>query len=247
MFSKGPAGASQNRRGMAKKPASAQSFNGFSTDAIRFLRDLDKHNDRAWFAARKEIYERELLEPLGALLADATAAMRKAKLPLAADPRVSRFRIYRDIRFSPDKRPYKTYVGAYLSPPGGGKLAPGGFYVHIDPKEPFMAVAFYQLDNEQLARWRNALAKNPKRFQTMLKALERGGVKISETHVALKRMPRGFEAHADSPIAKYFRYGSFMVSEPLKIKDVSNKGLIAMMVSLAKKARPLLNYGASLD
>jgi uncharacterized protein (TIGR02453 family) len=230
----------------ARPRARASSFDGFSPAAIRFLRDLDKHNDRAWFMPRKELYERELLEPLGALLADATDAMRKAKLPLAADPRVSRFRIYRDIRFSPDKRPYKTYVGAYLSPPEGGKLAPGGLYLHVDPKDPFITIAFYQLDKAELAKWRQAMARDPKTFQNMLKALDRNGVKISQEHASLKRMPRGFEAHAGSPIAKYFLLDSFMVSRRLKTRDLTNKGLIAKMVALAKKGKPLLDYGARL-
>jgi uncharacterized protein (TIGR02453 family) len=204
---------------------------------------LAKNNDRAWFAPRKHTYETELLEPLRALLVDATEAMRKAKIPLGADPIHSTFRIYRDIRFSPDKRPYKTNLGAYLSP-GGKPHEPGGLYLHIQPKQSFIAVAFYQLDKEPLLRWRTAMAKDPKRFQSMLRALERNGLKISEESESLKRMPRGFEAFAESSIAKYFRFGSFTVSEQLSDKDLSSRKIIERMVGLAKKAKPLLEYGA---
>ena len=224
---------------------SADRFAGFSAAGLKFLRDLAKHNDRTWFVPRKHIYEAELLEPLRALVADATRALCSAKLPIAADPRRSTFRIYRDIRFSTDKRPYKTNLGAYL-PPAGEHDAPGGLYIHIQPRQSFVAVAFYQLDKEQLLRWRGAMAKDPKRFQSMLRALERNGLKISDDGQSLKRMPRGFEAHAESPIAKYFRFGSFMVSERLSDKDVSSTWLIDRMVGLAKKAKPLTEYGRSL-
>ena len=224
---------------------SADRFSGFSPTALKFLRDLAKNNDRTWFVPRKDIYEAQLLEPLRALVADATKAMRSAKLAIAADPRRSTFRIYRDIRFSADKRPYKTNLGAYL-PPDGEHDAAGGLYVHIQPRQSFMAVAFYQLDKEQLLRWRSAMAKDPKRFQSMLRALERNGLKISDDGQSLKRMPRGFEAQAESPIAKYFLFGSFIVSEQLLDKDVSSRRLIDRMVGLAKKAQPLTEYGRSI-
>jgi uncharacterized protein (TIGR02453 family) len=224
---------------------SSQKFSGFSAAALKFLRDLATHNDRAWFVPRKHIFETELQEPLRAMVADASEAMRKAKIKLGADPTRATFRIYRDVRFSRDKSPYKTNLGAYLSSAGVHDEA-GGLYVHIQPKKCFMAVAFYQLDKPALQRWRTAMAEDPGRFQAMLKALKRNGLSIAEDGDALKRMPRGFEAHADSPIAKYFRQGSFMISERLTDEDVKSKRLISKMVALAKKAKPLLEYGRSV-
>jgi uncharacterized protein (TIGR02453 family) len=206
---------------------------------------LAKNNDRKWFAPRKQTYESELLEPLQALVADATDALRKAKIPIGADPMRSTFRIYRDIRFSPDKRPYKTNLGAYL-PSGGSHDEPGGLYIHVEPNKSFMAIAFYQLDKPVLLRWRTAMAKNPKRFQAVLRALERNGLKISEEGESLKRMPRGFEAYADSPIAKYFRLGSFTVSERLTDKEITSAAIVNRTVALARKAKPLLEYGRAL-
>jgi uncharacterized protein (TIGR02453 family) len=230
-----------------KEDEDTAPFNGFSKAGMRFLADLAKHNDRAWFQPRKHIYESELLEPLQALVADASDALRKAKIPIGAIPTGSIFRIYRDVRFSRDKSPYKTNLGAYLSPSSGGPhSAPGGIYVHIQPKRSFITVAFYELDKERLHRWRSAMAKDPKRFQTMLRALERNGLSISEGHEALKRMPRGFEAHAASPIARYFRLGSFTAGEELSDADVTSKRLIGRIVALAKKAKPLLAYGAAV-
>ncbi len=106
---------------------------------------MDDHHDRSWFTPRKHIYEAELLEPLRALVADATEALGKAKIPIGADPKRAPFPIYRDVRFSPDKSPYKTNLGSYLSQ-DGDHGTPGGLYIHIQPKQAFMALAFYQID-----------------------------------------------------------------------------------------------------
>src|SRR5579864_7469395 len=120
----------------------SHKFSGFSPAGLKFLRDLAKNNNRAWFAPRKHVYEAELLEPLRGFVADASEAMRKAKIPLGANPAGSVFRIYRDIRFSPDKSPYKTNLGAYL-PYRGIRGAPGGLYIHVAPKESFAVAGFY--------------------------------------------------------------------------------------------------------
>lgn len=226
---------------MAKAP-SDDAFTGFSPQALKFLRDLKKNNDRAWFAPRKELYERECLAPLRALTVDLARALRKAKIPIDADPSRVGFRIYRDVRFSPDKSPYKTNLGTYL-PYRGIRGAPGGLYIHVSPKESFAVAGFYQLDKEPLQRWREAMASDPKRFQTVLRALERKDLALSHAHEALKRMPRGFEALAESPIAGYFKIGTFMVSEKLSDSDLGSSGLIDKSVALVKKAKPLLEYG----
>ena len=227
------------------KPQPPKRFTGFSPAALRFLRDLAKNNNRDWFLPRKQTYETELLEPLRALAADATQAMRKAKIPIAADPLRPTFRIYRDIRFSLDKRPYKTNLGVYL-PPAGQHDAAGGLYVHIQPKQSFMALAFYQLDKPHLLRWRTAMAKDPKRFQAMLRALEKNGLNISDDGDALKRMPRGFETFEGSPISGFFKYRSFIASDQLSDADIADDGLIERTVVFVKKARPLLNFGWQL-
>lgn len=226
----------------AKLAATVAEFQGFPTGALRFLRDLAKYNDRSWFAPRKEFYEAELLEPLRALVADASAAMRKAKVPLEGDPRKSTFRIYRDIRFSPDKSPYKTNLGAFLAH-NGDHNSPGGLYIHIQPKTSFLAIGFYQLDKPLLQRWRVAMAAKPKEFERMLKALEHNDLHLSESEDVLKRMPRGFEDRAASPISEQFRRQTFMVSETLSDDEVCSAGLIDRMVTAAKRAKPLLTYG----
>ncbi|HTA54961.1 MAG TPA: DUF2461 domain-containing protein [Candidatus Acidoferrales bacterium] len=225
---------------MAK--AAVETFTGFSPQALKFLRDLKKNNDRAWFAPRKELYERECLAPLRALTVDLAGALRKAKIPIDADPSRVGFRIYRDVRFSRDKSPYKTNLGTYL-PYRGIRGAPGGLYIHITPKESFAVAGFYHLDKEPLQRWREAMASDPRRFQNVLRTLERNDLALSDQEPTLKRMPRGFEALAESPIASYFKTETFMVSEKLSDADLADTGLIKRSLALVKKAKPLLEYG----
>lgn len=220
-------------------------FRGFSPAALKFLRDLARNNDRAWFTPRKETYQTELVQPLQALVADATAALHRAKIPLGGDPKRSAFRIYRDIRFSADKSPYKTNVGAFLKREDSPD-APGGLYIHIQPKQCFMAAGFYEIDAALLQRWRAAMARDPKGFESMVRMLERGKLQLSEHENALKRMPRGFESFAESAIAKYFRFRSFITSETLSDDDVMDSALIERVASLAKRAKPLLVYGWSV-
>ncbi len=74
------------------------SFNGFSNQAIQFLRDLAVHNQRDWFNPRKEFFRSDLQEPLAQLVRTTTDLLRKARIPLRADPKRSVFRLYRDTR-----------------------------------------------------------------------------------------------------------------------------------------------------
>src|SRR6185436_13875672 len=95
---------------MSEQPA-------FTPALFRFLRDLRKNNDRDWFAAHKESYERDVKEPALAFVAGFAAALRRLSPHLVADPRPvggSLFRIHRDVRFGADKRPYKTHVGIHF-------------------------------------------------------------------------------------------------------------------------------------
>ncbi len=223
------------------------SFTGFASSGLELLRDLAENNDRAWFAERKERFESELFGPLRALIAELSEAMARARLPLRGDPKRSAFRIYRDVRFSPDKRPFKTNLGAYLTY-DGARETPGGLYVHIQPKASFAAVAFHDIEKPLLQRWRSAMASDPRSFRRVLAALERNGCKLDgpEKWGSLVRMPRGFEAQAESDLADFFRLRSFVVSEALSDSAVRSAALVERLVKLTKAARPLLDYGWSL-
>ncbi|SFK07466.1 DUF2461 domain-containing protein [Caulobacter sp. UNC279MFTsu5.1] len=109
------------------------SFPGFAAADLAFLTGLAAHNDREWFTANRAVYDDRLKPALAALIDALNAAFAARDLPLAGDPKKSVFRIHRDVRFSKDKRPYKTHVSATLTR-DGQKLSPGLVYVHIEPE-----------------------------------------------------------------------------------------------------------------
>jgi uncharacterized protein (DUF2461 family) len=114
------------------------SFPGFAAADLAFLTGLAAHNDRDWFTANRAVYDDRLKPTLAALIDALNGALAARDLPLAGDPKKSVFRIHRDVRFSKDKRPYKTHVSATLTranPDGTWqKLSPGLVYVHIEPE-----------------------------------------------------------------------------------------------------------------
>ncbi|CAN7501952.1 DUF2461 domain-containing protein [Caulobacter sp. LjRoot300] len=114
------------------------SFPGFAAADLAFLTGLAAHNDRDWFTANRAVYDQRLKPTLAALIDALNAAFAARDLPLAGDPKKSVFRIHRDVRFSKDKRPYKTHVSATLTRANldgtWQKLSPGLVYVHIEPE-----------------------------------------------------------------------------------------------------------------
>ena len=116
-------------------------FAGFRSAAFAFLNELRDNNDPAWFKPRKVVYEAEVLAPFRDLIVAVGAALGEAGLPLVGDPRRGIFRIYRDVRFSPDKRLYKTHAGAVLTR-SGSKRDPGLLYLHVAPGESMAAAGW---------------------------------------------------------------------------------------------------------
>ena len=223
-------------------------FTGFPRDGLRFLDELARNNDRAWFQARKERFERTLAEPMRAFVADASGALSAARIPIGGNARRSIFRFYRDVRFSADKRPYNTHLAAYLSY-DGERTTQGGLYVHVAPRASRLAIAFYRIERPMLQRWRASMAQSPARFRRVLAALERNGLSLTgpeNLEEALTRMPRGFERYAESPLAPYFRLRHFVVRRPLSASEVCSGKLVAQSVAFVRAAKPLLEFGWSL-
>ena len=130
--------------------AAAPAFTGFTPAAIQFLADLAANNDRAWFQPRKGDYERLLKEPMEAMITALADRLAARGVPIEADPKRAPFRIYRDTRFSKDKSPYKTHLGASFPWVGGpdahvpadgshaARTHGNGGYFHFQPGEMFV-------------------------------------------------------------------------------------------------------------
>jgi uncharacterized protein (TIGR02453 family) len=175
----------------------------FTPETMKFLRGLARHNDRDWFAARKPIYERALKAPMLALVDELTAAMFDFAPDHMRPAHKSVMRIYRDIRFSSDKRPYKTHLAAWWSRRGMEKTSGAGFYLQLSPRECLLAAGVYMPQPEQLLAIRRWMAEHHTAYRALTaKLLKQRASKFSSATPAfspidpdaLTRMPRGFPA-----------------------------------------------------
>ena len=221
-------------------------FKGFSQDAFKFLIGLRNNNDRVWFKARKDTYDTEVKFPMECLLGEFTPDRRPNGFPLRGDPKRGMFRIYRDVRFSKDKNPYKVHCGAVLTP-SGAKGDPGIVYIHIEPGESFLSAGFYSLDREFLYAWRTRIASNPDEFMEVVAPFTKPDSKYFLRHRgALKTMPRGFQEHADSPAADYIKWKHFLVGLKVTDKQAQSRKLVDLVGELADITLPFLSYGWSI-
>lgn len=189
-------------------------------EVLEFLKELKEHNDRDWFhehkgrytSARKKV--EEFLNRLIPLLKkfDPTLDMITAKDCL--------FRIYRDVRFSADKSPYKTNIGAYLAR-GGRKSPYAGYYVHIEPGSSFLAGGMYMPEAGLLRKIREEIYYNVDEY---LEILEDETFRKYFGHIddpgKLKSAPKGFDK--DWPHIDLLRFKSYAVAHHVTDEQVKS-------------------------
>lgn len=224
----------------------SRALGGFRPTTFTFLTELRDNNDPAWFKPRKAIYETEVLAPFRDLITAVAAMFRQAGLPLIGDPRRGIFRIYRDVRFSPDKRLYKTHAGAVLTR-SGGRRDPGVLYIHVAPADSMVAAGFWHPDPALLARLRRAVLSDPEAFLAIAGALAAAGCPISSDE-HLSRLPRGFEAAKGTPVAEYVCWKSFTAHQALSDAEMQSPALVDRIVGFTRTVLPLLEWGwAAID
>jgi uncharacterized protein (TIGR02453 family) len=203
-------------------------FSGFRPHAFRYLRSLARNNRRDWFEAHRETYETELRRPLLALLDEVDVRLALLAPELSADKKRSVFRIYRDIRFSKDKSPYKTHAAFWvghraLGRSGGAAVHGGaGLYFHLEPNRSIVAAGMWMPPPPALARIRVALSEDLRGFEGARRTLRRTYGELSDESV-LQRVPRGYAP--DHPAAHWLRYGSFTVSRPIPAAELQRASL----------------------
>jgi uncharacterized protein (TIGR02453 family) len=221
--------------------AVAAGFAGFRPAAFDFFAELQDNNDPAWFKPRKVLYEAEVLAPFRELIAAVSETLGRAGLPLVGDPRRGIFRIYRDVRFSPDKRLYKTHAGAVLTR-SGGRRDPGVLYIHMAPGESMAAAGFWHPEPALLARLRRAVLTDPDGFLAIVERLAEAGCSLSSDD-KLSRLPRGFEAAKGTPVAEYVGWKSFTTHQMLNDGEMRSPALVNRIADFAHTVLPLLQWG----
>jgi uncharacterized protein (TIGR02453 family) len=231
-------------------------FTGFRPEAIQFLADLSANNDRNWFQPRKADYERLLKEPLAALCADLAEQFEARGIPLVSDPVRSPFRIYRDIRFSKDKAPYKTNVGASFpwaerrqdatgdaAAQGEGRHSVGGYF-HFQPGEVFVGGGMWHPEPARLTAFRQAVANDA---DGVASALDDPAFKRTFGNVhgdELKRVPTGYPA--DHPRADLLRLKDVVFSRRLSDKEATSPNLPDLITDTLADGVPVFRFLARL-
>jgi uncharacterized protein (TIGR02453 family) len=218
----------------------ASTFPGFSPKAITFLRQLAKNNSRDWFQPRKDQFEELLRQPMIQLAGVVNDQLRTFAVDHVKDPAKAVHRIYRDVRFSKNKLPYKTNISAMFVRKGLSKLGSGAYYFSISATEVEIFGGIYMPEPAELAAIRKAIADNPTKFSNLVenpKMLKIVGPLRGEQ---LSRPPKGFEP--DHPAIDLLRRKQFYYFTSLPTSAATSPGLEKVLIKQFKAMAPAIDY-----
>src|SRR6516164_4849512 len=208
----------------------------FSPEAFTFLRQLKRHNDREWFAKNKTRYQASIVEPALLFISDFAPHLSEISSYFVADARPSRgslFRIYRDTRFSVDKRPFKTHIGIHFSHASGKDAHAPVYYLHLEPDNCFAAAGIWHPDNRALTKVRTAIVNDPDRWAGVREKLELEGDRLA-------RPPRGFDPN--HPFIDDLKMKDFVSSVVLTEEQICSNKLMRDFVSACRTMSSLVEF-----
>ncbi len=209
-------------------------------DVLHFLEALQQNNNKAWFDENRELYEssRQQFVDFVKNLIPRLAEIEPFIGPLA--PKDCTYRIYRDVRFSKDKTPYKINMSAYFAE-GGKKSDLPGYYLHIQPgNKSFLAGGMYDPNPDQLKSIRQEIDYNGDDLKGIL---EKPGFKKyfpSLMGDALKTTPRDYDAN--HPYIDWLRHKSFFVSHPVTDSEVSSPQFVNKILTVWAELKPFNDF-----
>jgi uncharacterized protein (TIGR02453 family) len=220
----------------------------FTPATLAFFRGLARNNAKPWFEAHRAEYEQAVVAPMRALIEEVDVRLARFAPEITGHPKRSMFRIYRDVRFSKDKSPYKTNAGCWFwhrdADPRVGDSAEGGgagFYFHLQPGSSFTGAGIWMPPRPLLDKLRDAIAEDARGFERVV--TDRGFVRrfggLDDEHT-LKRMPRGF---ADThPAARWLKYQSFVAGRSLTDRQIVSPRLGALLEENFTRLLPLVRW-----
>lgn len=206
---------------------------------LEFLTDLSANNNREWYNANKKRYE-ESREKILFLTDVVINEIRKfdSEIP-PLSPKDCVFRIFRDVRFSNDKRPYKTNFGAFIAK-GGRKSMYAGYYFHIDPTGSFAGGGVYMPQAEPLKAIRNYMAENGGEFLEIINNRNFKKIYPAMYDDKLKTVPKGFPK--DHEYIELLKYKSFVFSSEITNSEISSDDLISKIVDSFRELHPVNRF-----
>ncbi len=215
-------------------------FPGFPPEARKFLGDLKRHNTRDWFMPRKPVFEGKVKGPMTELVLSLGEGMREFAPELNTDPKKAIYRIYRDVRFSNDKSPYKPWIAAVFSPRGLPKHAGGGIYFHISSDEILVGGGVYAPGPAELLAIRNHMARHADEFRALLKERAFRRCFGEMTGETLKRAPKGFAR--DDPAADLLMHKQFLAINQLPPEIAETPKLYTELTKSFRAMMPFLRF-----
>ena len=214
----------------------------FKQDLFRFLEELKANNTREWFQSNKDRYIRDIKEPAQAFIANFGPHLSKISPHFRSDPRPiggSLFRIYRDVRFSKDKSPYKTHAGLHFRHAAGKNAFTPGFYLHLEPRGCFAGVGLWHPDGPTLKKIRDRVAQQPDAWR---KAVEDHAFarSFSVEGDRLKRPPKGFDP--DHELIEILKMKDFTGISKLTQKQVIAGDFIEEFAALCEAGGSLVKF-----
>ena len=212
----------------------------FSENTFQCLEEIELNNNRDWFIANKNRLEQEVRGPFASLLETLSNLLSENGLSLHGGPKTM-FRMNRDVRFSNDKSPYKTFVSGLLTKTGTKDISTGLVYLHLDSRGGFVVSGLYQPPTERLYELRTSMIKKHSEFAATLSSLRMAGLELDSTD-ATKNMPRGFSEFADHEHSESLKLKNIMIRRDLKRSEWWKPGFDTEVVQFAMASRPILEF-----
>ena len=212
----------------------------FSADTLSFLRRLKRNNRREWFNAHRDEYEQHVRLPMIAVIERLAADFRSFAPDLVASPKRSLYRIHRDIRFSEDKKPYKTHVAAVFPCRDLPKHEGAGLYFHASPDGVWVGGGMYAPMTPQLQAVREHIAANSRRLRTIVSAPGFRRAVGSLEGERLQRVPRGFAS--DHVAAEFLKHRQFLAGREFPARFATSPKFYSGLLAVFRQIAPLVKY-----
>lgn len=219
-----------------------QTFQGFPEGLVSFLSDLARHNNRSWFETNRDRYEHDVREPALAFITAMAGPLKKISPHFTAIPKKvggSLMRIHRDVRFSKDKKPYKTNLGIHFRHAAGKDVHAPGFYFHVDPHDVFIGAGIWHPESEALARIREAIDDDPSAWKRV-KGHKPFATKFELTGDTLRRPPLRFSP--DHPLIEDLKRKDFIAISRLSHDELWEPTILDETVAALTITKPFMKF-----
>ena len=214
----------------------------FRPALFTFLRDLAANNDRDWFEANRSSYEKNLLHPAQQFITDFAPRLRRISRHFNADPRPGKgtlFRIYRDVRFSKDKSPYKIWIGIQFRHKEAKDAHAPGFYLHLQPGNVMAGAGIWHPDTSTTNRIRDAIVEDSAKWKRITRG-KRFSEKFEIGGDSLKRPPRGYDP--EHPLIEDLKRKDFFGMAKFSQKEATSPEFMDHYEEACRTGGPLMKF-----